>query len=137
MKRDSRLAGLSADHHRALVLARRLESGAGDVAELRASFDRELEPHFALEEDVLLPALRQIGEVALSRRTKEEHDHLRSALRRVEAGELTALKDFASALATHVRFEERELFPACEEHLPSTTLDQVEKRHPHGRSSKK
>ena len=68
MQRDPRLRKLSSDHHHALVLARRLTTLAGDaraVEEARETlalaFERELAPHFRIEEDLLLPALHAAG----------------------------------------------------------------------------
>jgi hypothetical protein len=122
MKRDARLQGLSSDHHQALVLARRTARGELDAAEVRARFDRELAPHFAIEEELLLPAL---DDAALVARTTGDHAAIRDALAR---GDLAA---FAERITSHVRFEERELFPACEARVPADVLDAVSRRCPH------
>jgi hemerythrin-like domain-containing protein len=124
MKRDPRLRGLSSEHHQALVLARELGSGDALLAELQARFARELEPHFRIEEEVLLPALRAIGEHELVARTEREHAALRQL---VDRGGLAA---FAETLIEHVRFEERELFPCCEARLPGEVLAEVARRSP-------
>lgn len=134
MKRDPRLAGLSVEHHRALVLARRVESGSVAASDLRTHFERDLEPHFAIEERVLLPALRSGGHAAIADRTQGEHDRLRRAVEIANDGEPDTLRGFASLLVAHVRFEERELFPACEAHLPVAVLDEVSKHRPERRS---
>jgi hemerythrin-like domain-containing protein len=122
MKRDPRLHTLSSDHHQALVLARRIEgevsrgeAGAATVVHLRNRFELELAPHFAAEERHLLPALREAGRAELVDRTLREHAALRGHLAGAEAGDLGRLDAFAKLLAEHVRFEEHELFPACEE----------------------
>ena len=136
MKRDLRLQGLSSDHHRALALARSLAAraeqagrAAGAVAaELKARFDREIEPHFRIEEEVLLPALLAAGEVGLSRRTADEHATLRQAVAAIARGDFARIPDFAGRLVSHVRFEERELFPCCEERLSKGVLDEVQRR---------
>jgi hemerythrin-like domain-containing protein len=137
MKRDPRLRGLSAEHHHALVLARRmarLAAGdavdAGDAAAVGARFDRELEPHFRTEEELLLPALRAAGEAALAARTEADHAALRAAMAAARAGDGAALREFAARLEEHVRFEERELFPRCEERLADDVLDAVARRAP-------
>jgi len=77
--------------------------------ELARAFEG-LAPHFALEERVLLPALVRAGRADLAARTIDEHTDLRVAL-------ASPLR-FAELLEAHVRFEERELFPACEELVP-------------------
>lgn len=135
VKRDPRLAGLSADHHRALVLARRAAAGALPVAALRVRFDEELEPHFRIEEDVLLPALCQAGDDDLAARTLRDHARMRDALSRAEAGDPKAVAEFSALLVAHVRFEERELFPACEMKLSPTLLEEVWTRRPHRRDA--
>lgn len=119
MKRDPRLHALSRDHHHALVLARRASRGDIDAETMRASFDAELAPHFAVEERVLLPALREAGgaTLALAERTLSDHEAMRAAVARGDVAELARL------LEAHVRFEEREVFPACEALLPSSVLD--------------
>lgn len=117
MKRDPRLVGLSSEHHRALVIARRAPEQ--DAAWLRGVFVAELEPHFAVEERLLLPALERAGGVSLVARTREDHAALRALC---AAGER---EGFAARLVAHVRFEERELFPACEALLPAAVLEAV------------
>src|SRR5690625_5561136 len=88
MYRDPRLRGLSSDHHQALVLAVMLKKAAksGNEATLKAAaqelaerFERELDPHFIVEEEVLLPALRARGasEYDLIERTEVDHAWLR------------------------------------------------------------
>lgn len=121
MQRDPRLRGLSSEHHHALVLARRAPSIPID--ELRAQFDREIAPHFAVEEELLLPALRA-SSPELVERTERDHEAIRAALAEGEPAR------FAELLVEHVRFEERTLFPVCET-LPAALLAQVEARSPH------
>ena len=140
MKRDPRLHGLSSDHHHALVLARTVReldasgrAGAADARDVEATFAREIEPHFRVEEDVLLPALREIGELELVRRTEADHAFLRSAAAAAGGGDLTVLASFAERLVDHVRFEENELFACCEAKLPPAVLDEVARRAPKGR----
>lgn len=94
------------------------------VEDVRARFDGEIDAHFVVEESILLPALRAVGAGELVSRTLEEHAAIREALGR------GALGDFSELLTAHVRFEERELFPACEERLPSEVLDAVAERKP-------
>lgn len=134
MKRDPRLRGLSSEHHHALVLARTLttlvDAGRSDEAArlLADRFERELEPHFRVEEALLLPALRAVGEVALVERTEADHAFLRAGAQAAKAGRGDGLVAFAERLTDHVRFEERELFPCCEARLPGAVLDAVTPR---------
>ncbi len=135
MKRDRRLRGLSSEHHQALVLARSLDQHErpwthDDGVALGQRFDDELAPHFRIEEEVLLPALRRVGQDELADRTAEDHALLRGHVTSARAGDGRAALAFALRLTDHVRFEERELFPACEELLPSAVLDEVARRAP-------
>ena len=138
MKRDPRLRGLSSDHHRALVLARRVArraaAGTLDPAlaqDVLRSLRDDLEPHFVIEEEVLLPALENAGAGGLARRTLEDHGFLKASARAAAGGALEHLAAFAERLASHVRFEEQELFPACEEKLSDAVLEEVARRAPH------
>lgn len=132
MKRDPRLRPLSEDHHHALVVARRVERAGADrrvdaalVNEIAAWFARDLEAHFAIEEQHLLPALRAAGRDDLATRLASEHGAMRGHLDAALAGDAARLASFGAALREHVRFEERELFPACEADLPAGVLDEV------------
>src|SRR5690606_10324799 len=102
MKRDPRLRGLSSDHHRALVLARRVArraaAGTLDAALARdvvRTLRDDLEPHFVIEEEVLLPPLEEAGAGGLARRTLEDHRFLRASARAAAGGDLEHLAAFA------------------------------------------
>jgi hemerythrin-like domain-containing protein len=121
MKRDPALAGLSREHQEALVLARRAASpdpGAEDAArlveQLLRRWDAQFEPHFAVEERVLLPALAEAGANEAVHEAQRQHDALRALTARVRAGDHAALPAWGAAMRDHVRFEERELFPLAE-----------------------
>ncbi len=135
MKRDPRLHGLTTDHHHALRLAFRVKTtcaaGQADAVladAVRDAFEAELTPHFAIEEEVLLPALSAAGEEALVARTLREHAALRDLAAAAARGETDRLALFATQLHDHVRFEERELFVACERLLPDEVLAEALRR---------
>ncbi len=131
MKRHRALLPLSDDHHRALVLARRARRAASlDDGELellardaQRAFDAELEPHFRVEEDVLLPVLAARCEELLRRRTADDHGALRSLARVAWTREVA--RAFGERLEKHVRFEERVLFPRAESLLSEAELEAV------------
>jgi iron-sulfur cluster repair protein YtfE (RIC family) len=132
MKRHPSLQPLSDDHHRALVLARRLRResigmDAGALArlarEVRQVFGAELEPHFRVEERWLLPALEGRGEARLAAQTLKDHTRLR-ALAHGQWLEDTA-QELGTLLEKHVRFEERVLFPEAEAVLSDAELASV------------
>jgi hemerythrin-like domain-containing protein len=138
MKRDPRLQGLSSDHHQALVLARRIRrratAGTLDAELARGAvrqFQSDVEPHFVVEEEVLLPALAEVGEDGLVQRTIEDHTAMKALMEAVAEGDLDPLTTFADRLVAHVRFEERILFPACEKKLSDSVLEEAARRAPH------
>ncbi len=126
MKRHALLQDLSREHHHALKLAlacrRACESGdakqlAAMIAECRATFASELEPHFQTEERDLLPRLAAAGETALVERTLAEHAEFRQLIADLPQRGSAGLARFAELMHAHVRFEERELFAAMEKLL--------------------
>ena len=136
MKRDTRLHGLSSDHHHALRLAFDIREAAQHghltpelLARVGEVFTTELLPHFDVEESVLLEGLDAVGEHALAARTRREHAELRAELAAAQA-DLSRLATFADRLTAHVRFEEGELFAACEARLPAAVLDEAQRRAP-------
>lgn len=144
MKRHASLRDLSGEHHAALSLARALmrdtpqELTAGlppdpdaRVREVRARWERDLAPHFAVEERELLP-LSDCGDAALrahATRIRTEHGQLRKLLGELSADDLADRGDaLGRLLQGHVRFEEREWFPALEAALEPDTLDALARR---------
>ncbi|TVQ85187.1 MAG: hemerythrin domain-containing protein [Chromatiaceae bacterium] len=134
MRRIPPLRRLSREHHTGLVLAKRARAAAAGPApvqaaawaELRARFDAELAPHFALEEQGLLAAMAAAGETALVARTLAEH----AALRELIAAEQPAhLATFSDLLTAHIRFEEAELFAAAQRVLDAPTLARLAELH--------
>ncbi|MBO6934059.1 MAG: hemerythrin domain-containing protein [Deltaproteobacteria bacterium] len=133
MKRHPQLQDLSRDHHHALVLARQSRiaaKGSDDevharLVAAREKLERELAPHFAVEERLLLPALDDAGLGELAARTRTDHARLRELLRDDAPDERARLREFGELLRDHVRFEESELFPAAEATLDDATLTAV------------
>lgn len=126
MRRHQQLQDLSREHHTALQLALRARRAAqsGDAAQIAASaaacieaFSVELDPHFVIEENELLPALAQQGEQDLVQRTLAEHEQLRGLVVQLAQPDATTLRSFAELLNAHVRFEERELFEVAQRHF--------------------
>ncbi|MDD2702245.1 MAG: hemerythrin domain-containing protein [Sideroxydans sp.] len=126
MKRHAALQALSREHHHALTLAKACERAAAgqDVSAIRAACQRvlqamasELAPHFMREERDLLPLLAYPEAQMLLQRTFADHRRLHELLPALQQGQADALAEFGARLAQHVRFEERELFPALEQRL--------------------
>jgi hemerythrin-like domain-containing protein len=131
VKRHPALHPLSDDHHRALVLARRLRrSDFPDEAaiealarEVRRAFESDLEPHFRVEETHLLPALEAAGSADLVRRTRVDHSRLRALVGGPWSRDTA--REIGERLERHVRFEERVLFPEAEARLSEADLAAV------------
>ncbi|MDH4234151.1 MAG: hemerythrin domain-containing protein [Gallionella sp.] len=123
MKRNPALQPLSREHHTALTLAKACERAArsGVAEQVSAACQRairayaiELEPHFLIEEQSLLPLLESAETQRLVQRTLADHQQLQALLKDLQQSNAYALERFGACLSAHVRFEERELFPALE-----------------------
>ena len=130
MKRDPRLRSLSSDHHRALVMARKMEKAgnSGDVDsdllnEILTFYRNELSLHFSKEEEFLLPPLAKHGEYEIVERTLREHAQIVALVPQLEQKE--ALLQFAQLLKQHVRFEEQSLFAISQEKLSDAELEVI------------
>jgi hemerythrin-like domain-containing protein len=137
MKRDARLRPLSRDHYQGLVLARFIATicardgmDAAAVAVVRERFLAEIAPHFVAEE-TLLSLLEGHGVDHLVARTRAEHETMMRLLDDATAGTTSAAHDLGVLLAQHIRFEEHELFPACETLLSDDELARIEAAHSH------
>lgn len=131
MKRSPELTPLSHDHHQALFVAQRLKRAddADDARERFLAFWRSHgRGHFAIEEDILLPgwiADDADADRNAAARVAAEHLEIRSEARRLMRGgavELEELHRLGALLESHVRFEERELFPAIESGLEAGAI---------------
>ncbi len=138
MKRHVALHRLSSDHHRALVLARRvskLDAGSdlhAAAQNLLAAWQAEVGPHFVAEEEWLLPLFARYSapDHPLIMETLRQHVMMRSLVDEIDeelaAPSLSVLHALAAALREHIRFEENELFPAVEAALPEAQLQRVQ-----------
>lgn len=134
MKRDPRLVGLSREHHHALTLSVRLRKAtqagqdlAAAAQDLVRTFYSDIEPHFQIEEELLLPALEAVGGSgrALAARAREDHAWLRQGAALAAAGQTQHLAEYGRRMAAHVRFEERELFEYAQAALDDGVLQQI------------
>lgn len=133
MKRHAALAELSRDHHHALAVAQRLRRAAGGAgaADARERFleywESEGREHFREEEEILLPACAGFVDPhePLVARVLSEHVRIRHHARELASSEhppLELLHELGRQLGSHVRLEERELFPLIEDVMPSAEL---------------
>ena len=146
MKRAPELRYLSDHHHQGLVQARRLRRAATgeertapkETAEAFLKFwQEETTAHFREEEEVLLPILARYGGGAgrgpvaqmLAQHAQirglvmELSDEARKGVVKPET-----LEGLGELLETHIRLEEREVFPLIEKVLPEEGLAEVASR---------
>lgn len=124
LPRHESLKPLSRDHYMGLVAAQHLlKSAAKDAAERRAAvaefvdhWRQEISPHFEDEQRLLGPLLDEPQQ----ERLHAEHDSLRELAEEARAHrhQVDPGADFVTRLGStlneHIRWEERELFPAVE-----------------------
>jgi hypothetical protein len=138
VKRDKSLVRLSWDHHHGLVMARRIEQelpGADSdglavlYSDLLGFWAAGLLPHFRAEQECLLARLiRHVApEHEAVTRTQTDHLYLEAlvaTMRDVPELEVRrdALRRFADALRTHIRWEEDVLFELTQDSFDQDDL---------------
>jgi iron-sulfur cluster repair protein YtfE (RIC family) len=135
MKRSEALRALSHQHHQGLFAALQLKRARQDsAAEARSVFlgffEREGARHFRAEEELLLPAFARHSEPDQPEiiRVLTEHIDLRRRALDLEASpdpDPAELRELGKRLESHIRFEERVLFPMIEEALPVDELERL------------
>lgn len=137
MKRHPQLQPLSRQHHNGLLMVLLLKKGVAKAAYLPVmnqfiidNWQMELKYHFEMEETILLPALKRSGfDSKLTERLLQEHHNIRTIIEksRENVGGIDTIIDFYTQLENHIRFEEKELFPAAERCLTEKKLQQIGK----------
>ncbi|MEO6358419.1 MAG: hemerythrin domain-containing protein [Ferruginibacter sp.] len=139
MKRHPSLAHLSRDHHGALLLARLLQKNApaynglptdvaGKAAYALKQYTEELVPHFIAEEQIFKWVIGINGQLDLLVQTiHREHQELHQLFSNFPDGpDLESYLDATGkALETHIRKEEREVFPLMQECCDDAMMDKI------------
>lgn len=135
MKRNPHLQPLSRQHHNGLLIALLLAKGVRKNASATVMMDficfnwkEDLQEHFELEENVLLPALTNTSfDHALTSQLLDEHRQIRDWVKKASSHEMSMddLSAFSSLLDRHIRFEERVFFPAAEQILEESELTKI------------
>jgi hypothetical protein len=125
MPRIGALLSLSREHHASLVVARdaRRAAGTGDPAALSAAIKRIeshwttlLVRHFEVEEQ-LLETVESSLDAEMAARIRAEHEELRGlACNSCKLDPRERLRRFGDLLGSHVRYEERIVFPQLQSH---------------------
>ena len=135
MKRDIGLQPISRQHHDALMACLIIEKGVRKKADLkvlqdftRKVWDHDLSGHFSLEENYLVPQLRQrkFPEYIIQSMLRD-HELLRVLSQRILNGGASyqGFLTFSTLLEQHVRFEERLVFEKAQELMPEEVLREV------------
>jgi hemerythrin-like domain-containing protein len=137
MRRSVALAPLSRDHQHALDAALRLRrADRGTVVEaighFQRFFAREGRRHFAIEEQLLLPAM-PADDAEWARcvaRVRADHEAIRAgatALADPHVAEdvVAGARALGERLSAHVRFEERAVFDILERRLTAAELERL------------
>jgi hemerythrin-like domain-containing protein len=135
MKRSKALRALSHQHHQALFASLQLKRAGRETAvEARQAFldfyEREGSRHFRAEEELLLPAFALhtgVDDPAIVR-VLTEHVDLRRRRQDLEASvdpDPAELRELGECLESHIRFEERVLFPMIEGALAVDELERL------------
>lgn len=138
MLRHKSLHPLSHQHHNGLALGllvrRALEadrSPSSVKVQSRRVLDRfelELVNHFALEEELLFPAIEtELGPHPLVHSLIADHRHLELLAGRLreDPADETTLLEFVELLRRHIRAEENELFEEIQGRLAPDTLERL------------
>ena len=131
LKRSQQLAPLSREHHDGLLFAWKIKQGIEKKATLEAMrnytlwfWRHHIKPHFFQEEKILIPTMPAHHPLAV--KLQEDHDHIRELVLGLDAeADKRTLIILCDLLNTHIRFEERELFPYLEKILTPEQLDHI------------
>jgi len=140
MKRHTALYSLSHDHHQGLILAQQIKKGAPQYKGMPPTvegkrdytiqfYNSELKRHFANEEEILFPAVKNKN-AELDRKIAEiisEHRKMETLIRDLEKTDRfeNVLDELGHLLEKHIRKEERELFVRIEEVLNENELESL------------
>jgi len=123
IKRSVELAPLSRDHHSGLLFCWKIKSGiqkgisAGRITDYVAFYYKNhLQEHFSEEEKYVFPLLPVEHEMSI--RAYKEHKDIVSQIQSLASGKnvnYATLEQLEALLNSHIRFEERQLFPYIEQ----------------------
>ncbi|MFN0157933.1 MAG: hemerythrin domain-containing protein [Bacteroidota bacterium] len=146
-KRHASLVPLSHDHHHGLALALRLRQGTNALLNDGWTHDRreqakrvldfyhtELRPHFAAEEEVVFPMMKEHmpGSQGKIETLVDQHRQIEDIIARIRIAQDDALNETLVSLGVlleqHIRIEERELFPLYESGISEELADETGQR---------
>lgn len=129
IKRNVNLVELSKEHHFGLLACWKVRQGIKkEISSERITkyilyfWENHLEHHFEEEERFLFIDDNEKCQAAL-----EQHKELKNLILLFQSADAdyTLLTKWANLLDSHIRFEERELFPHLEQILPESRLEEI------------
>ena len=140
MKRHEALVPLSRDHHEALILSQLLKKNApvykglpetveGKVNFATSFYEKELKGHFATEEEVFRLVKNshpeEIEKIVIE--LTGEHRSLEKMFTEIGIKEnpIDMMDQLGELLNSHIRKEERVLFPLLQEHCSEEMLEKI------------
>ena len=139
MKRHEALAPLSREHHHTLILAQLLKKGAPVYQGLPTTakdkavyalrqFETIIKKHFLQEESILEKAKDWHADIKnLAEEIANEHQQLTALFLSLASvpEPVDTMDKLANELESHIRKEERVLFPLLQEHCPEELMQQI------------
>ena len=132
IKRSEALKELSKDHHFNLLLIWKIKQGLKLHVELLRIknfithfFNEQIMHHFSVEEKYLFCLLPEQDE--LRKRAEDEHAAIKKISAEISAENISenTIAEFANLLESHIRFEERTLFPFIEKNISNEKLERA------------
>lgn len=132
LRRHDALIKFSREHHFGLLLTWKIRQGikrnieAGRISSYALFFfENNLQKHFTEEEKTLFAKLPE--EDSLKRQAIREHTKLYALVNDIRRDKQNTqlINEFADALESHIRFEERNLFNHLQNKLTETELMQI------------
>lgn len=134
LKRHKALQPVSREHHAALLLSWKIQTGLKNGAGVNRIknycdlfYKYQVQPHFEIEEKHLFPVLGKND--PLVRQATNEHKELRQ-LFEDETASVENLEQIAQRLSEHIRFEERVLFNVIQKAACQDDLEKIAAVHP-------
>lgn len=133
IKRHEALQPLSRQHHFGLLFSWKIRKGFAkeiSIDRMKAYadwfFEKEIRPHFKLEEEFVFPVLGQ--DDPLIERALEEHKEIKELFEDTKnpSNSLIILEE---KLTDHIRFEERTLFNKIQEAATKSEMEKIDEIH--------
>ncbi|GAO43958.1 hemerythrin domain-containing protein [Flavihumibacter petaseus] len=135
MQRAEALQPLSRQHKAALMTCLLVRKGVSRQAPIativdfiRKSWEQDIAPHMAAEENVLLPLLNSHPKgKAFAATILRDHDLIRTSITHLpmDGTNYRLLGDIADMLEQHIRYEERIVFQEMQAFIPADTLNKL------------